>query len=112
MFILRLSFNTVQIEYYDGQFDDARYALALAQTAALHGAAVLNHAPVERLLRDPSSQRVIGAVVRDAETNKTVNVHAKVVVNAAGPFADDVRRMSQGEATPGIVRPSAGVHCG
>lgn len=45
----------VQIEYYDGQFDDARYALALAQTAALHGASTLNHCAVERLLRDPNT---------------------------------------------------------
>ena len=44
-----------QIEYYDGQFDDARYALALAQTAALHGAQALNHCAVERLLHDPDT---------------------------------------------------------
>ena len=47
----------LQIEYYDGQFDDARYALALAQTAALHGAHALNHVTCTRLLRDPASGR-------------------------------------------------------
>jgi glycerol-3-phosphate dehydrogenase len=114
----------MQIEYYDGQFDDARYALALAQTAALHGAAALNYARVEGLLRAAASdsstpgsasgpsghaaRHVIGATICDLETGKKCDVHARVVVNAAGPFTDDVRRMSQGEATADIVRPSAG----
>lgn len=98
----------MQIEYCDGQFDDARYALALAQTAALHGAHVLNHGAVTELLRDPETGRIVGAALQDQETGLRTNVYAKVVVNAAGPFTDSIRRMSQGEDTPGIIQPSAG----
>lgn len=97
-----------QIEYYDGQFDDARYALALAQTAALKGAAVLNYCEVVDLLRNPDTQRVCGATVRDVETGTQERVHARVVMNATGPFTDGVRRMATGAETPPIIRPSAG----
>lgn len=96
----------VQIEYYDGQFDDARYALALAQTAALHGAAVLNHITCVALMRDGDG-RVCGARVRDNETGETVAVHARVVVNATGPFTDAVRAMADTDAKE-IIMPSSG----
>jgi glycerol-3-phosphate dehydrogenase len=99
----------VQVEYYDGQFDDARYALALAQTAALHGASVLNHCEVVRLLHDPTTDRIIGAAIRDNDTGEQLDVHAHVVVNATGPFTDGLRKLAQGPDTPPIIRPSAGV---
>lgn len=96
----------LQIEYYDGQFDDARYALALAQTAALHGATVLNHATATALLKDADG-KVIGAKVKDNETGAVTNVHARVVVNATGPFTDGIRQMGDSKAE-GIITPSAG----
>lgn len=100
----------VQIEYYDGQFDDSRYALALAQTAALHGAAVLNHATCVSLMRDGDG-RVCGARVRDNETGEAVAVHARAVVNATGPFTDAVRAMADTDAKE-IIMPSSGAASG
>jgi glycerol-3-phosphate dehydrogenase len=99
----------VQIEYFDGQFDDARYALALAQTAALHGASVLNHCEVVELLHDPENGRVIGAALRDNVSGQRLDVYARVVVNATGPFTDGIRKLAEGSDTPPIIRPSAGV---
>jgi len=96
----------MQIEYYDGQFDDARYALALAQTAALHNAVVLNHFTCVSLMRDGEG-RVLGARVRDNETGEAVAVHARVVVNATGPFSDSVRAMADADATE-MIMPSSG----
>ena len=46
-----------QIVYYDGQFNDSRLNVALAQTAALAGATVLNYAEVTRLIKVPLSLR-------------------------------------------------------
>ena len=91
------------IVYSDGQFDDARLCLALAQTAAAAGARVANYAEVTRLMRDEATGKVVGAYVRDALAGpggKEIPVRAKVVVNAAGPFADEVRRMVGAAADP------------
>lgn len=104
---MKQSCGLMQIEYYDGQFDDSRYALALAQTAALHGATVLNHAAATSLIKDADG-KVIGAKVKDAETGAVTSVYAKVVVNATGPFTDGIRHMADDKAED-IIMPSAGV---
>ncbi|KAE9451319.1 hypothetical protein C3L33_16783, partial [Rhododendron williamsianum] len=94
------------VVYYDGQMDDSRLNVALACTAALAGAAVLNHAEVLSFLKDDVSERIIGARIRDTLTGKEFDTYAKVVVNAAGPFCDSVRRVDVLSAWSGI-RPLA-----
>jgi glycerol-3-phosphate dehydrogenase len=107
------------VKYWDGQFDDARFAIALARTAAARGALLLNHAPVVRLLREGAgpAARVQGAVVRDAETGAEAAVRAACIVNATGVWVDGVRAMdvddeAQAAARPraALVTPSQGVH--
>lgn len=93
--------------YYDGQFDDARLAVNLAQTAAEQGAALLNHAPVTGLERQAGVVR--GLRWQDAETGHAARLRARVVVNATGVFADHVRRMDDPRAEP-VIRASQGVH--
>ncbi len=94
--------------YYDGQFDDARFLISLVQTAFEQGAFLLNYCPVERLERN--GEGVVTALhVRDAETGEELRVEARVVVNAAGPFVDSVRRLADPSA-PALVTPSQGVH--
>jgi glycerol-3-phosphate dehydrogenase len=97
------------VVYFDGQMNDARLNVALACTAALAGAAVLNHAEVVALNRDEVTGKVTGARVRDVIANETYDVHAKVVVNATGPFCDSIRKMSDAEARQMVVT-SSGVH--
>ena len=99
------------VKYWDGQFDDARLAVALARTAAAKGAVVLNHCPVTSLLREGG--KLTGLVARDAITGTELRIAAKCIVNAAGVWVDDLRNMDRdaGEpAKPGIVAPSQGVH--
>jgi glycerol-3-phosphate dehydrogenase len=93
--------------YYDGQFDDARLAIALALTAADLGAAVLNRVSVLRLLKEEGIVR--GVEARDEETGAERVVRARVVVNATGPWSDGLRRLDDAEA-PLLIRPSQGVH--
>ncbi len=94
--------------YYDAQTDDARLTLAIARTAALdHGATVVNHASVTGLVRDPDG-RVAGAVV-DPGGGDAVEVRARVVVNATGVWADDVRALDEG-THPHTIRPAKGIH--
>lgn len=94
--------------YYDGQFDDARLAVHLAITAAEQGAAILNHAPATKLLHTDDNL-VRGAAILDAESGNTHEVLARVVINATGPFSDDVRHMDDPKSKP-IIAPSQGVH--
>lgn len=96
------------IVYYDGQQDDSRTCLSIALTAVRYGAAVSNHVSVTKLLKD-SDGKVCGATVKDQFTGKTWDVKAKVVVNATGPFTDEIRKMDD-ENSKAICQPSAGVH--
>jgi len=96
------------IVYFDGQFNDARMAVALACTAALGGATVANHTEVTGLIKDADG-KVAGAKVKDNESGKQFDVYAKTVVNATGPFVDAVREMDEKEAAK-MITPSAGVH--
>jgi glycerol-3-phosphate dehydrogenase len=95
------------VQYWDGQFDDARLAVALARTAAVHGAVVVNHCPVHALLH--SDGRVSGASVTDSETGETIQVNARCVVNATGVWVDELRRMDRA-AESHMVSPSQGIH--
>lgn len=95
------------IRYVDGQFDDARYAVALARTAIREGAVVLNHCRAVRLVRDDGP--ITGVVVEDRETAAEMEVAAGCVINATGVWVDALRRLDEPAATP-LVAPSQGVH--
>lgn len=95
------------VVYTDGQFDDARLAVALMRTAVELGAVVLNYLPVEALVK--ANGRLTGAVARNAETGETFQVSARAVVNATGVFADAVRTLDDPHAEA-IIAPSQGIH--
>lgn len=94
--------------YHDGQFDDARLAVNLAQTAIEQGGTVLNHFPVNGLLKDAQGS-VCGVQATDAETGRRYELQGTVVVNATGIFVDAIRQLDQPSIRP-LVRPSQGVH--
>lgn len=93
--------------YHDGQFDDARLAIALAQTAADQGATLINYARVSGLLKD--DDLIMGVEVEDIESGAIYRPKARVVINATGAFSDDVRRMDAADAQS-IIQPSQGIH--
>lgn len=94
--------------YYDGQFDDARLAVSLAQTAYKNGATLVNYMKVMKLRKNDDGL-VKGVVVEDQETGTNYKIKAKSVVNATGVFVDDILQMDEPEAKPTTV-PSQGVH--
>ena len=99
------------VKYWDGQFDDARLALALARTAAQRGALLLNYCPVDDLLYDGG--KVAGVVCQDAETGQRYEVRARCVVNATGVWVDALRQRDgdvSGQPAKPMVAPSQGVH--
>jgi glycerol-3-phosphate dehydrogenase len=93
--------------YHDGQFDDARLAIALAQTAAAEGATLINYVQVSGLLKE--DDLIVGVEVEDIESGAIHRPKARVVVNATGAFSDDVRRMDAVDSQS-IIQPSQGIH--
>jgi len=96
------------IEYHDGQFDDARLAINLAQTAIEQGGVLLNYVKVSGLIKD-SNKKIVGLEAINAENGEQYIVKTKVVINATGVFVDDVLQMDVPAGRP-LVRPSQGVH--
>jgi glycerol-3-phosphate dehydrogenase len=96
------------VSYQDGQFDDSRLAVNIAQTAIEKGGVLLNYFEVKNLMKD-EEKYITGVVAIDKETQKEYNFKGKVVINATGVFADDILQMDQ----PGSkkkIQPSQGVH--
>lgn len=96
------------VVYHDGQFDDARLALSIAQTCDEMGGCMLNYIRVSNLIKDENG-KIAGIKVRDELDKKKYTVHAKMVVNATGVFADKVLQMDQPDARKSI-QPSQGIH--
>jgi glycerol-3-phosphate dehydrogenase len=99
------------VKYWDGQFDDARLALALARTAASLGALVVNYCPARALVHEAG--KVAGFVCEDADSGQRFQVRARAVVNATGVWVDTLRQMdgdAVGRPVKPIVAPSQGVH--
>jgi glycerol-3-phosphate dehydrogenase len=96
------------IAYADGQFDDARYNLALLHTFTKSGGEALNYARVVGFEKNGKGQ-LVQARVYDGLSGRYLDVRARVFINAAGPFADGIREL----AGPGVrqrLRLSKGSH--
>jgi glycerol-3-phosphate dehydrogenase len=95
------------VAYWDGQFDDARLAIALMRTAIGLGATVLNYVRVEQIAVDGAHVQRVVAV--DEESGERLELQAKAVFNAAGVWVDAIRRLADGNASP-LITVSRGSH--
>jgi glycerol-3-phosphate dehydrogenase len=93
--------------YYDGQFDDSRLAICLAQTAASHGAIIINYMKVTSLVK--KNGICCGVQATDRETGAHYQFHGHVVINATGVFSDAILQKDNPRAKP-MIAPSQGVH--
>lgn len=96
------------VSYADGQFDDARYGLTLAQSFSRAGGELLNYARVVELRRDTRG-KLNGVLVEDVLTGERLSVAARAVLNCTGPFADHIRHMAN-PSLPARLRLSKGIH--
>lgn len=95
------------VRYQDGQFDDARLAINLAQTIIEKGGTALNYVRVRDLKKDQN--KIKGAVLQDVENDKLYEVNARAIINATGVFVDDILRMDNPSAQKTICV-SQGIH--
>ncbi len=93
--------------YHDGQFDDARLAINLAQTAVEQGASVINYLKVNALIK--TGERVTGLQLEDVLTGMPYQVQSTVIINATGIFTDTILQLDDPQATP-ILALSQGTH--
>src|SRR5690606_15958267 len=96
------------VVYHDGQFDDARLALNLAQTVAEQGGFVLNYCKITAVEKDAAGN-IISVKATDELTGDNFDIQVKIRINATGVFADDILRMDDPEARAKL-RPSQAVH--
>lgn len=96
------------VVYHDGQFDDSRLAITLAETAVAKGGFVLNYFGVHGLVKN-ENEKITGVRAVDDVTGKNYVFHSKVVINATGVFADEITKMDDENSKPSI-KPSQGVH--
>ena len=99
---------TGTVAYGDGQFDDARYCMALIKSFSDEGGLAVNYTRVVGLEKDAKG-RLNGAEVEDLTTGRRLKIQASAIVNCTGPFSDHIRE----KAEPGItqrLRLSKGVH--
>ncbi|MFN8193415.1 MAG: glycerol-3-phosphate dehydrogenase/oxidase [Nocardioidaceae bacterium] len=95
------------IRYYDCQVDDARLTMVVARTAASHGALIAPRVKVTGFLRE--GERVVGVRAEDLETEEQFDVRARVVINAAGVWTDEIQSMVGGRGSLN-VQASKGIH--
>ncbi|HEV8084937.1 MAG TPA: glycerol-3-phosphate dehydrogenase/oxidase [Chitinophagaceae bacterium] len=93
--------------YHDGQFDDARLAINIAQSIFDNGGFAINYMQVKSMLRE--KEKVCAAIIADKESSKEFIIKAKAIVNATGIFVDDIIRMDDPKAQKSIAV-SQGAH--
>jgi glycerol-3-phosphate dehydrogenase len=105
-----LQFKSLQggISYSDGQFDDARLALNIAQTVVEKGGVLLNYASVIQFLKDQQG-KINGLIFKDLESNLEHIIQAKIIINATGVFAEKILRLDNPD-TDTSLKPSQGIH--
>ncbi len=93
--------------YHDGQFDDARLAINLAQTIFDNGGYAINYMQVVDLIKE--NKKVCGIKILDKKTNENYILQSKAMINATGVFADDILQMDSSE-TKKYIAASQGIH--
>lgn len=96
------------IVYHDGQFDDSRLAIALAEQTVKHGGLVVNYCAVTGFEKN-NEGKITGVAAIDKLSGESYSFNTKLVINATGVFADEIAKMDDRSARR-TIRPSQGVH--
>lgn len=94
--------------FADGQFDDARYNLALIETFVEAGGTALNYAKVVSFEKS-FEKKLVAAICQDQLTGRRFQIEARCFINATGPHADELRTAASSNA-PSRLEVSRGTH--
>ncbi|MEZ5306184.1 MAG: glycerol-3-phosphate dehydrogenase/oxidase [Pyrinomonadaceae bacterium] len=94
------------VSYFDGAFDDSGFLIALARTASRLGATLANYALVQKITPEADGFRI---GFKSTESGEEFELASRSVINAAGPFSDEIRSLSVPSARPQL-RHSRGTH--
>ncbi len=94
--------------YFDAQFDDTRLAMAMAQTAVLNGATLVNYVSAQGFAHDPAG-KICAVQARDSLNGRAFTLRCKVAINATGVFSDAIREMDD-HRQKAIISPAQGIH--
>ncbi len=95
--------------FHDYQmFSPERLSWACLKQAMMRGAVVLNYAEVVEFLRD--GNKINGVIVKNLEDGVEIQVKGKVVVNATGPWADQLIALATGKEPERKIIRSKGIH--
>ncbi|WP_107841015.1 glycerol-3-phosphate dehydrogenase/oxidase [Metasolibacillus meyeri] len=94
--------------YVEYRTDDARLTIEVAKAAITKGATLLNYAKASQFVYD-DSQKINGIVAQDLVADESFTIRAKTVINAAGPWVDEVRKIEGQQQGKHLIL-SKGVH--
>lgn len=83
--------------FYEAQHNDSRTNIAIAMSAAEHGADISNYVEMIDTITEDDGKTVIGIKVMDRMTNEKFDIFSKRVVLAGGPFTDTMRSLEPAE---------------
>ena len=95
------------VKYFDGAFNDARMVISLLQSAKENGCKVKNHTEVIDFIYE--DKKLKGVKLFDKLKNKKYEVSADIIINATGPFSDNLRKKDDINCK-NIVKVSSGIH--
>lgn len=95
------------IQYYDGQFDDARLCVDIALTSVKHGATVLNYFKVEEFIKE--GNKIVSLIAKDTISQIKYTIRSKAFINATGVFSDELMRQDDAHHK-NIITASQGIH--
>jgi glycerol-3-phosphate dehydrogenase len=96
------------VVYHDGQFDDSRMVISLAQACSSREGTLLNYLEVTGFVKDAAG-KISGVQARDIISSEEFRINSKLVINATGVFADGLLRLDNPGSKP-TIKPSQGVH--
>jgi glycerol-3-phosphate dehydrogenase len=97
--------------YYDALTDDSRLVIEVIKSAHQRRASLMNYACVTDFIKGKDG-KIIGAQLRDELTGRTIEVRARVIINATGVWTEDTIKLNKGDGDylTKRVRPSKGIH--
>lgn len=94
--------------YVEYRTDDARLTIEVIKSAAQKGATLANYTKAQGFIYN-EQDKISGVEVVDQLTGKTISIKAKTVINAAGPWVDEVKGIEGSKSDKHLIL-SKGVH--